>query len=298
MLALSILFLAVLSLDGVWAARRQCPILFDGRVSLLARAADFDKNSSKFDHQFVHGENQTWAEILKFPIVLPSLFDLPKLTKAVEVTISDQSIFVPGGGPPQVGFRRSELIPASNDGEDATVQGTTTFHWSLRDDPARPLNFSHEYHPVWHETADFSTSEFTFQTGTPFNASFESPRVRNPRTLRLAGRQSNSPETIFFSTPFVPGVWHNFAITMGWESNELTLYYSSGYSPLKRVVNRKFNNNAGGGQFHVGLLKLPTGPLGIDVLHEGFQASHLNEGLIYGGVFIEDSSDGCVTTSL
>lgn len=72
--------------------------------------------------------------------------------------------------------------------------------------------------PVWHETADYSTSEFTFQTGTPFNASFESPRVRDPRTLRLAGRQSNSPETIFFSTPFVPGVWHNFALTLGWAS--------------------------------------------------------------------------------
>jgi hypothetical protein len=46
------------------------------------------------------------------------------------------------------------------------------------------------------------------------------------------------------------------------------------------------------------MLKLPTGPLGIDVLHEGHQESHLNEGIVYGGVFIEDSSDGCVTTTL
>lgn len=59
---------------------------------------------------------------------------------------SDQSIFTPGGGPPQVGFRRSELIPATNNGSDSTVQGTTTFHWSIRNDPLRPLNFSHEYH--------------------------------------------------------------------------------------------------------------------------------------------------------
>lgn len=56
-----------------------------------------------------------------------------------------------------------------------------------------------------------------------------------------------------------------------------------------------FNDNSGGGQFHVGMLKLPTGPLGIDVLHQGFQESHLNEGLIYGGVFIENSADGCIT---
>ena len=59
---------------------------------------------------------------------------------------SDSSIFTPGGGAPQVGFRRSELVPASNNGTDVTVQGTTTFHWSLRNDPTRPLNFSHEYH--------------------------------------------------------------------------------------------------------------------------------------------------------
>ncbi|KZV87211.1 hypothetical protein EXIGLDRAFT_652353 [Exidia glandulosa HHB12029] len=294
------LLLAALAASGAFAAAlpKSCPILFDGRVALTARAADFDKDTSKFDHQFVHGENQTWAEILKFPVVSPSLFDLPKFAKAVEVTLTDGSIFVPGGGPPQVGFRRSELIPASNNGTDVTVQGTTTFHWSLRDDPARPLNYSHEYHPVWHETADFSTSEFTFQTGTPFNASFENPQVHNPRTLRLAGRQSNSPETIFFSTPFTLGVWHNFALTLGWETNDLTFYYSIGYAPLKRVVGPTFNDNSGGGQFHVGLLKLPTGPLGIDVLHEGFQASHIHEGLIYGGVFIEDSSSGCVTTGL
>lgn len=59
---------------------------------------------------------------------------------------SDNSIFVPGGNPPQVGFRRSELVPATNNGSDITVQGTTTFHWSIRNDPMRPLNFSHEYH--------------------------------------------------------------------------------------------------------------------------------------------------------
>ncbi|KAI0797405.1 hypothetical protein BC629DRAFT_1581687 [Irpex lacteus] len=279
---------------AVLTHKKSCEVIWDGRVSLHTTPADFDKNSSIYDHQFVHGDNQTWAEIIKFPAVAPSLFDLPKLSKAIEVTISDQSIFTPGGGPPQVGFRRSELIPASNNGSDATVQGTTTFHWSIRNDPLRPLNFSHEYHPVWHETADFSTSEITFLTGKPFNQSFD-PTVHNPRTLRLAGRQSNSPETTFFQTPFVENVWHNFALTLGWESNELTLYYSMGYSPLKRVVGPVFNDNSGGGQFHVGMLKLPTGPLGIDVLHQGFQESHLNEGLIYGGVFIENSADGCVT---
>lgn len=167
--------------------------------------------------------------------------------------------------------------------------------------------------PVWHETADFSTSEITFLTGTPFNHSFD-PTVRNPKTLRLAGRQSNSPETTFFQTPFTDNVWHNWAVTLGWDSKYavtpffaalwqlmhpvlslLTVYYSESYAPLKRVAGPTFNDNSGGGQFHVGMLKLPTGPLGINVLDQGFQESHLNEGLIYGGVFIEDSANGCVT---
>ncbi|KAF8494539.1 hypothetical protein JB92DRAFT_2995756 [Gautieria morchelliformis] len=225
-------------------------------------------------------------------------FDAPKYAKAVEVTINDQSIFLPGGDPPtpQVGFRRSDLIPATNNGTDITVQGSTTFHWSVRNDPERPLNFSHEYHPVWHETADFGTSEITFLTGKPFSQSND-PTVHDPKTLRLAGRQSNHPETTFFQTPFTFDVWHNFAVTLGWESNLLTVYYSRDHDPLQRVAGPTFNNNSGGGQFHVGILKLPTGPEGIDVVHQGFQESNLNEGLVYGGVFIEDSSNGCITIS-
>lgn len=87
-------------------------------------------------------------------------------------------------------------------------------------------------------------------------------------------------------------------LTIPLRFSELTFYYSKGDSPLKRVVGPVFNDNSGGGQFHVGMLKLPTGPLSIDVLHQGFQESHLNEGLIYGGVFIEDSADSCVTVGI
>ncbi|CCA72240.1 hypothetical protein PIIN_06174 [Serendipita indica DSM 11827] len=289
-------FIALLGLATTSLATRSCSLLFDGRVPVTAKPADFDKNTSIYNYQFVHGANQTWSEIIKFPPVPPSMFDTPR-SKAVEVTINDKSIFAPGGGAPQVGFRRSELIPATNNGSDATVQGTTTFHWSIRNDPARPLNYSHEYHAAWHETADYSTSQFTFLTGKPFDSSFD-PNVTNARTLRVAGRQSNRPEITFFQTPFTFDIWHNFALTIGWESNQFTVYYSKGHQPLKKVAGPSYNDNSGGGQFHVGMLKLPTGPLGIDVLHEGYQQKHLNEGLIFGGVFIEQSAKGCVTLLL
>jgi hypothetical protein len=78
----------------------------------------------------------------------------------------------------------------------------------------------------------------------------------------------------------------------------ITAYYSQGLTPLKKVAGPRANDNSGGGQFHAGVFKQSTGPLGIDVVHDGYQESHINEGLIYGGIFIEDSSKGCVTTSL
>lgn len=53
------------------------------------------------------------------------------------------------------------------------------------------------------------------------------------------------------------------------------------------------NNNAGGGQFQIGILKKPTGT--SDVVNAGYQESKLNEGQIYGGLFIEDSANACIS---
>ncbi|KZO95153.1 glycoside hydrolase family 131 protein [Calocera viscosa TUFC12733] len=282
-------------------------IIYDGRVPWSYTPYSFDANSSIYQNtDNVHGVNQTWDQIIKLPIVTPSMFDLPNAlhpqgTRSVEVTLNDNSIFQPGGGPPDYGFRRSELVPAPNNGTDATVQGTTTFHWSVRTDPTRVLNYTgHEYHPTWHETHDYSTSEFTFHTGTYFNQSNEIPYypgldLTTPKTLRLAGRQT-SPEYVYISVPFTEDTWHNFAVTLGWNSNEMTIYYSTDYEPLEVIAGPVTNNNTGGGQFHMGLLKLPSPP-SADVLHEGYQESNLNEGLIYGGCFIEDSSEGGVRLS-
>lgn len=65
-----------------------------------------------------------------------------------------------------------------------------------------------------------------------------------------------------------------------------------GNVPL-RVVNITTNDNSGQGQFHTGILKLPLGDAGIDVVHEGFQESGIHESLIYGGIFIEENVGGC-----
>ena len=43
----------------------------------------------------------------------------------------------------------------------------------------------------------------------------------------------------------------------------------------------------------LGILKKPTGT--SDVVNAGYQEPNLNEGQIYGGLFVEDSANGCVS---
>lgn len=75
--------------------------------------------------------------------------------------------------------------------------------------------------------------------------------------------------------------------------SQVTIYYSTGTAALKSVGAAKSANLAGGGQFQLGILKKPTGS--NDVVNTGYQSKNLNEGQIYGGVFLEDSVDGCVS---
>ncbi|KAF8494540.1 hypothetical protein JB92DRAFT_2995759 [Gautieria morchelliformis] len=57
--------LQILVLFALWSLRqgvaaeesKKCQLLFDGRIAPEVDAADFDKNSSIYDHQFVHGES-------------------------------------------------------------------------------------------------------------------------------------------------------------------------------------------------------------------------------------------------
>ena len=88
----------------------------------------------------------------------------------------------------------------------------------------------------------------------------------------------------------VPG---DKGLTSGNPISTLQIYYSKGDDPLKSVTSALSNDNSGGGQYQIGMLKKPTGT--FDVVNAGYQESHLNEGQIYGGLFIEDSANGCVS---
>jgi len=217
-----------------------------------------------------------------------SLFDSPSSSVPLEVTISDASIFAPGGTP-QSGFRRAELNPNLNSTIGSPgVSGVKTLHFSVQLDAARPLNYSHEYQIVFLETADFSNTQFTLKTGTISGAN----STTDPKTLNLSGFGA---KTTLFQTPFVAG-WHNFGLVLDFAKNTTAVLYSQGTSPLTKATAALPNDLAGGGQYHFGVLKKPTGDVS-DVVHEGFQESGINEGLIYGGIWMEDSSKGVITLS-
>lgn len=73
----------------------------------------------------------------------------------------------------------------------------------------------------------------------------------------------------------------------------LTIYTSKNEEPLEKAGGPFTNDNSGAGQFQIGILKKPTGT--DDVVNSGFQESNFKEGQIYGGIFVEDSANGCIS---
>ncbi|KAL7276655.1 hypothetical protein RUND412_000360 [Rhizina undulata] len=173
--------------------------------------------------------------------------------------VFDTSIFTPSTT--QLGFRRSELLPSINNDTDAAVQGTTTFHFSIRADPARPLNYSHNYELVFIETNDYSSHVFTLKTGVPFGSN---ETVADAETFRMGSSTASGDEKVLWEVAVGRG-WHNWAVENNWDE-----------SPCRNT-------------------KTPAPP-STDVSLNGFQETGIYEGLIYGGIFVEDSSSGGVTT--
>jgi hypothetical protein len=74
----------------------------------------------------------------------------------------------------------------------------------------------------------------------------------------------------------------------------IRVYYSLGDAVLAPVTAALPNDNGGGGQLQIGILKKPTGET-KDIVHQGFQAANFEESQIYGGIFVEESAKGCVS---
>jgi hypothetical protein len=328
MLAKSIILWSVAAIAQARTIRRQVgngtgagSVVFDGRVKAAATAADFDTATGPFGKDFVKGQSKcfiidvaqfhylpradlTFSQLVAFPKVKCSLFDAPVGAKAIEVQIklvfqirllnfilitdsSDQSIFVPGNvaANAQTAVRRTELNP---NGGGNTTTGVKTLHVSLRPSAQNPLNTSHEYSLVFLERADFSANLFMLRTGTLLGSDGSTKN-----DLVLQGNTAAGTKTLF-TTPFTADVWTNLALTMDFDANTIQVFQSSGNAPLTQSTEPLPNDLSGNGQLHFGVNKNPTEP-GADVLRSGFQESGILEGVVYGGIFVEDTEGGIAT---
>lgn len=281
---LSLLFAAstVFAAPHTKRADITCPIVFDGRIptSWPANPTVFDSYATNtiYNPDYVKGNDLKWSNILKFPDVVKSRFDGPDYVP-LEVTLSDASIFQQ-----QKGFRRAGLqfLKDASDGEGQ--KGVKTLHFSVKQDSTRPLNLTHEYLNVWHEAGDYSSNQIQFQAGQIIGKS-----AADKNNFKILDRNGKQLYTVAIDNTN----WQNFAIKLDYNKNQVQIYYSVGDAALKSVVSPTSANLAGGGQFQLGILKKPTGT--SDVVNGGYQQKNLNEGQIYGGVFLEDSADGCVS---
>ncbi|RKF73890.1 hypothetical protein GcC1_087027 [Golovinomyces cichoracearum] len=264
------------------AFSQQCRIQFDARVAPDSKPRDFDVKTSIFETDEVIGEGLKFSQVLRMPKVDPSLFDVK--TIPIGVSISDKSIFNN-----QIGFRRCELLSEAVTGDDPSSEGVKTIHFSVQIDSKKKIDLGHEYQLAFMEDNDFSTNQWVLKTGTIAGLQ------QDPHDLVLMGNVKDGE--ILFTTPFTEGEFHNFALTLDFDDNHISVYYSKGSSPLQNVLTRTPNDLTGRGKFHFGMLKKGISGGKGDITKNAFQPSNIDEGIILGGIFQEDSIDGCVSTS-
>ncbi|TGJ85671.1 hypothetical protein E0Z10_g3096 [Xylaria hypoxylon] len=281
--------ISFLVIPSTLVVSQQCDLQFDGRVPSDFSAATFNTNNGVYNPSNVFGKGLNFGSILEIQNSLSSLFDVD--TVPVEVTISDDSIFAPSANNVQTGFRRAELLIASNSGTDASTTGVKTLHFSVMKDANRPLNLTHEYQLVFLESSDFSTNQIVLKTGTILGAN-----TADPDTLQLFGNVNANPVQTLFSVPFTEDVFHNFAVTLDFDALTTQVFYSQDTNALAVQTEALANDVSGQGQFHFGVLKKGLNG-GDDIVKNGEQEDDIDEGIIFGGIFEEDSSDGCISLS-
>lgn len=176
--------------------------------------------------------------------------------------------------------------------------GVVTYHWSVRQNRDTPLNFTHEYVAVSHETANAGGNHFQLVAGLIIG--------KENRYPALNWKVLDRTKHIIFQTPILfTNDWENFAITLNYNKRTIQVFYSTGQNHLSAVTaiedNTKdnyspkdnLNPNDEGGLFQFGLLRKSTGAK--DARGNGYQGPQFREGLTYGSIFVENSANGCVS---
>ncbi|EPQ54874.1 hypothetical protein GLOTRDRAFT_106470 [Gloeophyllum trabeum ATCC 11539] len=291
---------------GFLAVASATPLLYDGRAPFNLTENDLNDSLGPY-LTVVKGSTENashYSTLLGLavpPTPLWNAYGVEPIEQSISISIDNTSIFVPGSGGPQYGFRRTEFIAQANGNHTALNEvldvGTTVFHFSIIRNDILPLNYSHEYQIVFIEPSD-GTHIFGIQLGSPFTDPTGPLPAANAHSLKLLDHALN----VLYSVPFTPLTWHNLAVQVDWSNRTLCGLYSADGAPLQQVTEVAPNLSAptgaaGQGDYHFGVLKLPlVNPNDrpteqTDVAHYGLQEGSM-EGLIYSGVFVESSSDG------
>lgn len=127
-------------------------------------------------------------------------------------------------------------------------------------------------HPTGLEAADYSHNPFVIGTGTLFRNGDNQTTTSQAEQLWLRSNDASNQRTLW-QTPFRKGVWHNMALTLDFDTNTVQMYYSVHQGKLTAQGGPVSNDNSNGGQFHIGMLKKPTGVGLSDISKQGFQES-------------------------
>ncbi|TLS26369.1 hypothetical protein PpBr36_04915 [Pyricularia pennisetigena] len=247
-------------------------VLPDGRIKKDAKPEDFNVLASVFKSAVVKGDGLVFSDVVSFPDVKASLFDKAGDTKAFAINIDDKSVFVPQGGEAQSNIRRADLLPSIRSQlNDVAVTGVRTLHFSVQRDANKPLNDTHDYQLVNLESKDFSFHQFDVRTGAD-----------NKKDIAIFGNSKAATPEKIFSTPFGENAFENFALKLDFDANTMQVFHSTGDEPLKQATEPVKNDLAGLGEYHFSLVKNPVGTAA--------QPTGISEAIIYGGIFMEDST--------
>ncbi|WAR62281.1 hypothetical protein PtB15_14B376 [Puccinia triticina] len=216
-------------------------------------------------------------------------------TPEIKLRILDNSIFVPGGGPPQLGFRRTDVNPAID--KTTTLSGITTWYQTIRLASDAPLSLEHGYLLASIE----GDHVFDIFCGSDFDAkNYEHKPSSNSKTIRV---RDWSTKTLL-ELPLVYDQNYNFAITVDWDKNTLTVYSSTGTDPLKMASGPMANDPKAmspdvrqKGEYHIQLIKFPLADKKTpadkvgDVPHFGFQPPIKREHVFFSNVFVTSGKE-------
>ncbi|KAK1723472.1 hypothetical protein CaCOL14_008018 [Colletotrichum acutatum] len=262
---------------GAKAGNTSALVLPDGRIKADATPENFNVLESVFKSAVVKGDGLVFSDIITFPEGQASLFDKATNTKAFAINIDDKSVFVPKGGEAQANIRRADLLPSIRSQlNDVAVTGVRTMHFSIQRDATKPLNVTHDYQVFNLESKDFSFHQIDVRTGAD-----------NGNEIAVFGNSKTTPAAKIFSTPFGEGQFENFAIKMDFNANTVQVFHSTANEPLKQATEPVANDLAGLGEYHFSLQKNPVGT--------ATQPTGIKEAVIFGGIFMEDSTSGTVT---